>query len=165
MFQIGDFLMKSPEGICHIDGIVSMPISDNEQGDFFRLVPYPTSGNQIYLSVKGTHSNIRPLMGPTEARKLLSEIAAIEVPVIDNDRAREQIYRDAIRSLDSRRIVGIIKHIHLRNMERNKQGKKPTSVDDRYCKLAEDALYSELEFVLKKRADDIRQLVRETILR
>lgn len=51
-------------------------------------------------------------------------------------------------------LVKIIKNMYLRRQERISSGKKATVLDDRYFKLAEDKLYSELVFATVKTETD-----------
>ena len=51
----------------------------------------------------------------------------------------------------------------LRKKQRSEQGKKSTATDERYFKLAEDHLYSELAFALGKDKNEMRQLICDTI--
>ena len=51
----------------------------------------------------------------------------------------------------------------MRRKQRTEQGKKSTATDERYFKLAEDSLYSELAFALGKEKNEMRQLITDTI--
>ena len=68
----------------------------------------------------------------------------IETLWVDNDKKREEIYKEALRSCDSRQWVKLIKTSYQRNQARIKRGKKATTSDERYLHLAEDNLFGEL---------------------
>ena len=57
-------------------------------------------------------------------------------------------YKECIRSCECRELIRIIKTIYIRKKERLSQGKKVTAVDERYLRLAEENLYSELSLLL-----------------
>lgn len=59
--------------------------------------------------------------------------------------------------------MGIIKNIYHRKKVRNEQGKKNTAVDERYFKIAENTLYSELAFAVGKKKDEMQELIAATI--
>ena len=51
----------------------------------------------------------------------------------------------------------------MRRSKRLEQGKKNTAVDDRYFKLAQNNLYSELGFALHRDTDEVDELIKESI--
>jgi CarD family transcriptional regulator len=106
---------------------------------------------------------MRRAMGEKEAWDFIDSIPVIDVKWIESDKSREQEYKNAMRSNDPRHLVGIIKNLYLRSRERENQGKKVTAVDDRYFKMAENALNSELAHALGKDKNDIRDLIAESI--
>lgn len=87
-------------------------------------------------------------MSKKEAEELIEEITDIEELWITNEKMREENYKECMRSGDCRDWIRIIKTLYLRKQQRNAQGKRITATDERYLKLAEDYLYSELEIPL-----------------
>jgi hypothetical protein len=63
-------------------------------------------------------------MDEQEAWDFIDSIPVIDVKWIENDKSREQEYKNAMRSNDPVHLVGIIKNLYLRNIERENQGKK-----------------------------------------
>jgi len=49
-------------------------------------------------------------------------------------------------------------------LEREKSGKKNTVIDDRYFKLAENQLHSELSFALHVEKEQVVQMITQNIL-
>ena len=66
-------------------------------------------------------------------------------------------------NISSAMLVKIIKTMLLRQQKRTNQGKKSTIMDDRYFKLAEDFLYSELAFAIGKDKKYMCQIISDTI--
>ena len=62
-----------------------------------------------------------------------------------------------MKSCDLRQWVQVIKALLIRKEEREANGKKATVTDERYMKLAEDGLYSELSLVMGKDREEIRE--------
>ena len=120
-------------------------------------MPLANQNVKVYIPVSDEYRDVRPVMCKSEATAFLSRIASIEADVIENDRQREQIYKDAIRSLEPDRLVGILKNMAERKEARRCEGKKVTAVDDRYTRLAVDAICQEVGFALEKDADAIRE--------
>ena len=61
-------------------------------------------------------------------------------------------------------MVSILKELYFRRKKRLEDGKKITIVDERYFKLAENQLYSELAFALGVQKSDINQIIEENII-
>ena len=55
----------------------------------------------------------------------------------------------------------MIKTLYQRRNARFAQGKKMAATDERYLKMTEEALYSELAFVLKKKKDEMGTFITE----
>ena len=79
-----------------------------------------------------------------EAETLLKEWDEIETLWVENDKKREEVYKEALRSCDSRQWVKLIKTSYQRNQARLQKGKKATTSDERYLHMAEDNLFGEL---------------------
>lgn len=162
MLKIGEYVMKNSEGVCRVDEEVMMQSFDSAgEVPYFLLVPIRDGRSRVYVRQADSYKDIRPVMSKLEAKKLIGQIPEIGPADIENDRAREQTYKDAIRSLDPVRIVSIIKNMYERSEERMRQGKKKTSVDDRYFKLAEETLFQELSFALKEEPEAVRRMIEQ----
>ena len=74
---------------------------------------------------------------------------------IKNDKQREAFYRDALKSCDSTQLIAIIKNMFERKQDRLASGKSAIVVDDKYFKLAEEQLFSELAFALGMKKEEM----------
>ena len=162
MFSIGDYVVKSNEGVCRIEDQVFMKGFDREEKPYFMLVPIADARAKLYIPVEAEQQIVRPVMTEQEAMELIGRIDEIECTVIENDKVREKTYKEALHSNDPEQLVGVIKSVFLRSEARRGAGKKATVVDERCFKAAESALYSELGFVLKKEKEEVRKLIMET---
>ena len=72
----------------------------------------------------------------------------IEVLWIPDEKKRELKYKEALKTCDYRAWISIVKTLYNRKKERIAQGKKITSLDERYLKATENELYSELSLIL-----------------
>ena len=162
MIGIGDYVVKMNEGVCRVDQkLVLESFQDRRQVPYFLLLPIQNDRMKVYVPIAEDYTDLRPVMNESEANELLTAIGGIEATEVPDDKLREQIYKDALRSLDPKRLVGIIKCMRFRGKERLRQGKKTTAVDDRYQKLAETALCQELGFVLQKPSEEILSVLAE----
>ena len=68
-----------------------------------------------------------------------------------------------MRTCDYRSWVSIVKTLYLRKKERTAQGKKVTSLDERYMRAAENELYSELSLTLGIPRDQMEGYIKEKL--
>jgi len=158
MFEKGNFVINTTNGICEIKDIVTMNMSGTNK-DYYLLVPLAEKTAKIYIPVDSAGKRIRLVMQETDAWNLIKEIKNVHETYIENDKEREKVYKEALSSGDPIRLVGIIKTLFLRKKERIDAGKKNTALDEKYFKLAETQLHSELAFVLGVDRSNITELI------
>lgn len=158
MFKKGNYVVNANNGICEITDIVTMNIS-GENKDYYLLVPIEEKTAKVYIPVDMADKRIRLAMTNEEAWTFIKSINAIDEAYLENEKEREKIYKEAIASRDPKRLVGIIKTLYLRKQERVEAGKKNTAVDERYFKLAENHLHSELAFSLGVSKQEVSNII------
>lgn len=160
MFQIGDCVVNAGNGLCRIADIVHLDHSFHGKDSlYYMLVPLEEQSAKIYIPVDSQKQRIRKAIDEAEAWKIIDEISDIDEMWIGYEKQREQKYKEAIASCEPRQLVSIIKTMYLRKQKRCAEGKKSTSVDERYFKLAEHNLYAELAFALGKKKEEMQQLI------
>ncbi len=165
MYQIGDYVVKANAGVCRVADIQEMSLTDTSESKlYYLLLPLENANRKIYIPVNPTGNNkVRKVMSADEAWQMILAIPKIESVVIQNEKQREQQYKQAIQSCNPKLLVGLIKNVYQKRMKRMAEGKKNTIVDERYFKLAEDNLYEELAFALGKNKEDISQIITDAI--
>ena len=83
---------------------------------------------------------------------------------VTEDKQREELYKEALKTCDCRVWVSMIKALYLRRKDRIEQGKKMTDLDERYFKTAEENLYSELALSLGMSRDEMVDYIKERVL-
>lgn len=150
MFEKGEYIIYGTSGVCRIEDITTMNMASVPRDKlFYVLTPSSQKGGRIFTPVDNTKTLMRRILSREEAMKLIEEIPEIEELWITNDKMREEQYKACMRSGDCREWIRIIKTLYLRKQERNAQGKKITATDEKYLRMAEDYLYSELEIPLE----------------
>ena len=74
---------------------------------------------------------------------------------------REKKYKEVLKNNVPEELVGIIKMTYLRKMKRLEEGKRNTVVDERYFRIAEKTLYTELGFALHMDRDEVCRMITE----
>lgn len=160
MFEKGEYIIYSHNGICKVEDITRLDIPGVDRKKlYYVLVPLNIKGSRVYFPVDKKNANARRLITEKEAWALLDEIRDIPQIWIANEKLREESYKQAMYSSDYRQWVAIIKTLYLRKQDRLSQGKKMAAVDERYLKMAEDALYSELAFVMGKNKAEMEKFI------
>lgn len=164
MFEVGDFVMKANNGICRVDDIGHLNIaSANKERLYFFLTPLNEANTKLYVPTDKENNGLRRVITEAEAWKFIDEIPQIAEAWISDDKQREQKYKEAIQSCDLERLMSIIKSMYARMQKRTAQGKKNTSVDEHFFKIAENNLYTELAFAIGKNKEDMYHIIAEKI--
>jgi len=163
MFNIDEYVVHITGGICKVTSIDSLDIPGADKSKkYYFLVPIKAVGSKVYVPVDND-SAIRPITTSDEAIKLIDDIPTIEELTIENDRFREAKYKEVIKSCDLHELISVLKNLYFRRLQRISEGKKNTATDDKYFKIAEENLLSELSFVLHKNRDEVKTLVADKI--
>ena len=159
MFKVGDDIIHGSNGACRVEkiGPVSgMSLSDDKQ--YYTLTTCYTHST-IYSPVDSPKVMMRPVLTKPEAEQLLVEMKDISSLGEIEDKKREQEYKDVLRTGRCSDLVRIIKTISERKRVRLAQGKKVTSSDEKYFKMAEEGLYGELAISLGMSREETRDYV------
>lgn len=157
-YEVGDFVSKPVTGICEIEDIL-YPSPQDEKNDklYYLMKPIEDEKEKIYVPVSSQASRLRLCLTKDEAWDLIQRIPDIPTAWTDNEKMREQKYKEAVKANDPEALVAIIKMIYQRKQKRLNQGKKCTTTDARYFQVAENLLYMELGTALGKSKEEVRE--------
>ena len=157
MFEKGGYIVYGTTGVCQIEDITGMK-SKGSSGEklYYVLRPCFQKGNTIFTPVDNGKIAMRAAMTREEAEMLIKRIPQIEELEEADDKERERHYKPG-------EWIRIIKTSYLRSRKREAEGKRATTVDDRYFHTAEEHLYAELAVVLGMEKDDVRQYIGQKI--
>ena len=155
-YEIGDFVSKPVTGICKIENILYLNPQDEKNDKLYYLMkPVEDEKEKIYVPVSSSDSRLRLCRTKEEAWNLIKRIPDIPTAWTNNEKMREQNYKEAVRANNPEALVAIIKMIYQRKQKRLAQGKKCTATDARYFQIAENLLYMELGVALEKPKQEI----------
>ena len=158
MFQVGDYIVYGSNGICRVEEITHPDIAGIDADKlYYVLVPEKTRDSRLFCPTDNSRVVLRSVISAEEADALMKEVKGIEPLQVESERMRDDSYKKAMKSCDLRQCVQVIKALLIRKQEREAHGKKVTVTDERYMKLAEDGLYSELALVLGKEREEIKE--------
>ncbi len=164
MYSKGDYVVYGHNGICRIEDISNPGFAGTDsRKKYYVLEPVNQKGSKIYSPVDSNRVPMRAVMTKKEAEKLIDQIPDVKELWINNEKTREEGYKEAMFSNDPVKWVMIIKTLYFRQIARSHEGKKITATDERYLKLAEDSLYGELAFALKKQQGEMEEYISHAI--
>lgn len=164
MFQTDDVVVYGNNGICRVTDVGSISLSGvDKKRQYYTLRPVYQSETVYYVPVENQKTNMRLVITKDEAEKLIENIAEMESAWIVNEKEREAQYKNALRSCDCRELIKIIKILYQRKQSRIQDGKKVTTVDERYFHLAENQLYEELGFALGMAKEEVSTYITNRI--
>lgn len=164
LYQIGDYVIKFNNGVCRVEDIMHLDMPGTDRNRlYYLLIPKDCQSAKVYVPVDAESRSLRKALSKEEAWEIIRKIPETEKEWSTNDKQREQEYKAAIQSCNPTELVGIIKNLYSRKQIRRAQGKKSTSTDERYFKLAEDSLYSELAFAIGREKQEMKQIIAQTI--
>lgn len=164
MFEIGEYIIYGTKGVCQVMDITTMNLDGvPKDTKYYILQPWNQSGSRIFVSVDNQKTIMRKILTKEEANALINKIPQIEEIWVDNDKVREEKYKECIRTCECSELVRIIKTLYLRRQERLKAGKKITTTDERYLKSAEEHLYTELSVALDIPVENMEKYITEKV--
>jgi len=162
MFKVGEYVVYGTNGVCKVEsiGTLNMGMGDRE---YYTLAPVYEKKSKLFTPVDNQKIIIRPVLTKQETDELIDEIENIDLLCVEDEKKREETYKEAMRTCDSKQWVKIIKTLYLRKQDRLSQGKKATSSDEKYLHMAEQNLYGELAFSLNIPKEDVEHFITERI--
>ena len=115
-------------GACKVEVRILSYGSGKEERLCYTLIPCRDPGSTIFTPVDNQKVLMRPVMTREEAMDLIGQMREISPLWIQNERKREEEYREAVRTCDGK-TVRIIKTIYLRRrkMKRGKRLQRQTA--------------------------------------
>lgn len=149
MFEKGDYVVYGSTGICVVIDVASMEMAGAGQEKlYYRMEPYGQSGRKIFAPVDNPKMKLRRILSREEALKVIDQIPSLPQIGVSEEKLRELVYKEHIRSCDCVSWVRMVKTLYIRRLERERQGKKVTVTDEKYYRLAENYLYTEFSLSL-----------------
>ena len=166
MFKKDQLIMCGGHGVCRVVDVTGNPIDRLDKvRKYYVLEPVFEKGSTVYTPVDNDKVIMRRIMNKEEAEDLVGRITKIDTVWIQEEKSREQMYKEAIRTYDCHSLVQIIKTLYLRKQSRLKEGKKVLSSDELYLHKAEELLYSEMSLALSIPKDEVETYIKEAVQR
>lgn len=164
MFKVDDYIFYGGSGVCRVlsIGVPTINGADKER-QYYRLEPVYKNRSIIYIPVDNNKIVMRKLISKEEADELIKSIPSIEILHFNDEKMREEKYKEVVRTYECKELIKVIKTSYLRKEKRLAEGKKNISTDDKYLKMAEEYLYEELAISLNIPKEQVRDFIVKTV--
>lgn len=162
MFSAGDLVVYGGEGVCRVQQVGPSAIPGTDKTKlYYTLLPLYRTGQ--VLTPVDTRVLMRPVMSRQEAQTLVESMDRLEVeePAMSSPRAVKDYYQEVVTSYDCRRMAGMVRNMARRRRRALAQGRKPSQMDERYCKRAEEQFYGELAAALGLQRQEVVSYIRK----
>ena len=145
MFECGTMLVHPTYGVCKIVSIGKINMKNMKDNKlYYTLIPVYDSKSKLFIPTDSEGVGLRPVLSKENAEKLVSRLAEMEPITVQNEKEREKIFKETIRSGNCEEISRIIKTLYLRKKARVNAGKKAVSMEEKYFFMVREQLYGEL---------------------
>ncbi|MDE6386552.1 MAG: CarD family transcriptional regulator [Lachnospiraceae bacterium] len=164
MFEKNQLIMCGGHGVCRVVNITENPVDRRDKvRKYYVLEPLFEKASTIYTPVDNDKVIMRRIMTKEEAEELTKRVTEIDTVWVQEEKNREQMYKEAIRTYDCRSLVQIIKTLYLRKQNRLQEGKKVLSSDEQYLRKAEELLYSEMSVALSIPKEEVEAYIKDVV--
>lgn len=148
MYNIGDIVVYGTEGLCKIHDVTERKFG-KDTVEYYVLSPLSNEAETVYVPKNNEKvmSKMRHILSPESASKLLEEVPSEPLDWVDNDRDRQQVYKDILLCGSSEDILRMTRTLYLHQVKLLEKGKKLHAADERFLRDAEKMLFDELAYV------------------
>ena len=155
MLSRGDAVVYKCRGMYKVEEIGTLDFSfADSKKKYYTLQSIENAKDKAYVPTDD-EKNIRRPVSFEEAKHLLDCVDKIEVLSVKNEKFREQEYKDCISDFKPENWVRVLRTLYTRTKRRGSM----TSMDKKYQMLLEQALYSEMQYVLGISAAELSRLL------
>lgn len=160
-FKKGDMIVYGNSGVCEVKDTCAAPFANMNQGTlYYVLKPLGSrDGSMIYSPMNNQSVNMRNLMTREEAERFIDRIPSISPIIIENEKNRKLLYKQAMEMGIPEGNVSVIKTVYNRRKQLLNTRKRLPDVDSDYERMAKHCLYSELSVSLDIPYSDVEEYI------
>lgn len=158
MFNIGDIIIYSAHGICHIDDICEKTYLGVAR-NYYILHPIDDCKLKISTPVDNQKVTMLELIDKDEAEEILESFKLPGVSWIEIGSQRSEIYSEIIKKGNRKEISKVLSTLIRKKHEAEINGKKFYEQDSKLLKFIQNILFTELAMSLNTSYEDINEKV------
>jgi CarD family transcriptional regulator len=158
MFNIGDLIIYSAHGICHIDDICEKTYSGITKS-YYILHPVQDNKLTINIPVDNDKVTMLKLIDRDEAEEIIESFKLPGIDWIELSNQRTEIYAGIVKSGNRTEICKLLNTLMRKNYEAEINGKKLYEKDIRILTLIQNTLFAELAMSLDTTYEEIYEKI------
>jgi CarD family transcriptional regulator len=162
MFNIGDLIIYSSHGVCHIEDICEKKYM-NITKKYYVMHPLNDKKLVINIPVDSSKVKIEDIIERDEAEEILEFFKMKGLNWIDLKNQRIDIYSEIIKTGNRREISKIDNTMICRKYEMEVKGKTFSEKDNKLLSITQNILFTELAIVLDTTYEEICEKVMNSI--
>ncbi len=164
MFNVGDLIIYGNYGVFRVDALGVPDISYINKDKRYYTLNAIHYKNTIYTPVD-TDVFMRHVLSYEEAQELIRQIPNIEADILENNNVRllSEHYENSLQTHECSDLVQLIKTVYEKRILVKEQGKTLGQTDEKFMRIAEELLYSELSIALGIQKDEVVDYIEEAI--
>lgn len=164
MYELNSYVMYGDNGVCQIADIRKEKFAGPMQ-DYYILKPVNNDASTFYVPVANETlvAKMRPVLEKEEIIELLHSLAHEEMEWEENNRARNDLYKDVFEKGDTKELLLLIGSLYQHKEERQESGKKLWTVDEAAMKHAEGIVFDEIAVAFDLKSEEVPDFITKTI--
>ena len=160
MYKIGSIVVYGTEGLCKICDITERTFG-KETSEYYVLSPLANEAETVFVPKNNEKvlKRMRPILSKERASELLEAAPSEYGEWVENDRERQQIYKQILLCGSSEELLMMTRALYLHQIELLERGKKLHAADERFLKDAEKMLFEELAYVFGITVSEVLPLI------
>lgn len=160
MFSIGEFVVYGAEGVCRVADIEELDLT-GELRKYYVLAPESDRSSKIFVPTENSAltNRISAMLTENEIRELLADFSEGESVWADSTNLRKARYHEIVNSGDRKRIIRLIRELHVRHGAIKGSGHRFSLTDEHYYKLAQRILFDEFSRVINVKQSEFLDLL------
>lgn len=164
MYCVGDTVLYGSQGVCKIVGTDEKKIGGSKI-EYFVLKPVYDENSTVFVPSSNDNlmSKMRSILSADEIYSMIKAMPDEDTIWIEDDNERKQKYQQIVLNGDRRKLVQLIKTLHLHEIAQREKNRKLHQSDEYILKQAEKLLYDEFALVLNIKPDEVLPFIMEQI--
>ena len=160
MYKIGSIVVYGTEGLCKICDITERTFG-KETMEYYVLAPVENGAETIFVPKNNEKilKRMRPIISRERATELLEAPPSELGEWVENDRERQQVYKQVLLCGSSEDLLRMTRALYLHQIELLERGRKLHAADERFLKEAEKMLFEELAYVFDITVAEVLPLI------
>ena len=160
MYKIGSIVVYGTEGLCKICDITERTFG-KETSEYYVLSPLSNEAETVFVPKNNEKvlKRMRSILSKQRASELLEAAPSEYGEWVENDRERQQLYKQILLCGSSEDLLMMTRALYLHQIELLERGKKLHAADERFLKDAEKMLFEELAYVYNITVAEVLPLI------